>query len=69
MKPTYFIINNLNIVAKIEDDVSYIYDQTKGWIVDNEHLLMDRIMGHGDHSVFDYDEIEEQEAMNLINSH
>ena len=65
---TYYLIHNLNIVAKREDFIPYIYDKEKGWIVDNDNILMDRMMGYGDHSVFDYDEITEEEAMKLINN-
>lgn len=66
MDVVYFVIHKLNIVAKIEDDVPYVYKKGKGWIVDNDNILMDRIMDYGDNSVMDYDEISEEKALKLI---
>jgi len=62
----YFKLNDLGLIAKLEDRVPYIFQKGVGWSVDNENLLMDRIMGYGDSSVFDYSEIPEKEALSLI---
>lgn len=62
----YFKLSDLNIIAKLDDHVPYIFQKDKGWVVDNNNLLMDRIMNFEDSSVFDYSEITEEEALNLI---
>ena len=62
---SYFKLNDLNLIAKMEDHVPYIFRKGIGWVVDNDNLLMDRIMGYGDSSVFDYSEISEREALKL----
>jgi len=50
-KIIYYKVNDLNLVGKMDDYVYYIYDKEKGWIVDNRHLISDRLFG--------YDEFEE----------
>lgn len=42
----YFEIIDLNMIAKIEEHIPYIYDSQQGWIVDKEFILLDRIMGY-----------------------
>lgn len=70
----YYFISDLNKVAKIENFVPYIYDKDKGWIVDNENILMDRIMGYdgesigSSSSIFKVDEITEDQANKIIKS-
>ena len=66
----YYFINDLNIVAKSENFIPYIYDD--GWQVDNKNILMDRLMGYdGDRigsndMLFRVDEITEEEALKII---
>ncbi|EHQ88275.1 hypothetical protein [Desulfosporosinus youngiae] len=72
MDTTYYYLTDLNQVGKIEDFVPYLHDKEKGWIVDNDNLLMDRVMGYdGDgigssDMVFRADEISGAKAMRLI---
>lgn len=42
----YFEIIDLKLIAKIEENVPYIYDSEQGWILDKEFRLMDRLMGY-----------------------
>lgn len=42
----YFKINDLNLIGKMEDYIDYIYDKDKGWVIDNERLLSDRMIGY-----------------------
>jgi hypothetical protein len=62
----YFKIKDLNLIAKINSHVSYIFHKGKGWVVDNDHLLMDRMMGYGDCSQFDYEDISKEDAENEL---
>jgi len=70
----YYFINDLKKVGKKEDFISYIYDEEKGWIIDSENILMDRIIGYDGESIgsssmlFKVDEITKEEAMHIINS-
>lgn len=72
MRLKYYKIHDLNIIGKKEQGISYIY--TAGnWEVDNDNIISDRIMGYdgdsiGSSTVFDIDEITEDEAMELINN-
>ncbi len=65
---TYYFMSDLNQVGKVEDFVPYLYDEDDGWIVDNDNLLMDRIMGYDDDRIgntdilFRVDEITKEEA-------
>ena len=68
----YYLIKDLNIVGKEEDFVPYIYDKEKGWLVDNDNILSDRIMGYDGDGIGSADmltrvvEITEEEASKLI---
>lgn len=68
----YYFINDLNIVGKEEDFVPYIYDKEKGWVVDKDNILSDRLMGYDGEVIgssdmlFRVDEISEEKANNLI---
>lgn len=42
----YYEIIDLNMIAKIEEHIPYIYDSQQGWVRDMKCLLMDRIMGY-----------------------
>jgi len=42
----YFLINDLNIVGKMDDYTYYLYDKNEGWIPDGKHLLADRLIGY-----------------------
>jgi hypothetical protein len=68
----YYFINDLNMVGKINNFVPYLYDREKGWIVDNDNILMDRMMGYDGERIgsndmlFRIDEISEEEANKRI---
>lgn len=72
METAFYLINDLNIVAKEEDYVPFIYDQKKGWIVDNNNVLSDRLIGYDGDTIgssdmlFRVEEITKEEAMKLI---
>lgn len=43
----YYWINDLKVIAKRDDSVSYLYDMAKKeWVRDMNRYLMDRIMGY-----------------------
>lgn len=46
MSVTYYRINDLGLLGKEEDYVPYLYKPGKGWVVDNDNVLMDRVMGY-----------------------
>ena len=46
MSVTYYHINDLDMLGKEEDYVPYLYKPGKGWVVDNDNILMDRVMGY-----------------------
>lgn len=69
---TYFWINDLKLVAKMENYVSYIYKNGK-WEVDKEHIVNDRFIGYDPNEgigntdmLIRIDEITEAEAEKLI---
>ncbi len=68
----YYFLNDINQVGKVEDFVPYLYDPGKGWIVDNNNIVMDRVMGYDGESIgsssvlFSIDEITEEEANEKI---
>lgn len=68
----YYLINDLNIVGKEEDFIPYIYDKDKGWVVDSDNILSDRLIGYDGDDIgcsdmlFRVDEITEEEANKLI---
>ncbi len=62
----YCYLNDIDIVGKTEKHVPYIYQKCKGWIVDNENLIMDRYMDWGLASWASHDFISEEEAMKYI---
>ena len=70
---TYYWINDLKIVGKKEDHIPYIYNKEKGWIIEPDHILSDRIIGYDGYEIgcsdmlFRVDKITEAEAMKLIN--
>lgn len=45
---TYYHIKDLDLLGKEEDYVPYLYKPGKGWVVDNDNILMDRVMGFDD---------------------
>ncbi|MEM5817463.1 MAG: hypothetical protein AAGU16_06305 [Desulfitobacterium hafniense] len=69
---TYYFLSDLSLVGKMDDFVPYLHDKDKGWIVDNNNLLMDRIMGYDGDGIgnsdmlFRVDEITEEEANQRI---
>ena len=79
MNTVYYRIKDLNMVGKEEDYVPYLYKSGKGWIVDHDNILMDRIMGDdeseasgspykiGNDSMMDLvEQISEKEAEKII---
>lgn len=69
----FYLMEDLNQVGKIEHAVPYIYDD--GWSIDNDNVLMDRIMGYypgegiGNTDMLDrVKSITEQEVQNFINN-
>lgn len=79
MSVTYYRINDLDLLGKEEDYVPYLYKPGKGWVVDNDNVLMDRIMGFdesepakspyktGNTSIMELvEEISQKEAENII---
>lgn len=79
MNTVYYRIKDLKMVGKEEDYVPYLYKPGKGWIVDHDNILMDRIMGYdeaelpgspykiGNNSMMDLvEQISEKEAEKII---
>ncbi len=70
----YYYLSDLNTVGKIDNFVPYLYHKEKGWVVDNENILMDRIMGYNGESIgnsselFKVEEITEEEALKRIDT-
>ena len=68
----YYLVKDMNVVGKVEGSVPYLHDPTKGWVVDNDNILMDRIIGYdgesiGRMSMLDrVEEISEEKAQTLI---
>lgn len=68
----YYYINDLDIVAKKEGYVPYLYQPGNGWIVDKKNILNDRIIGYDGETIgssdmlFRVDEISEDKAIELI---
>jgi hypothetical protein len=48
MSVTYYRIKDLDLLGKEEEYVPYLYKPGKGWVVDNDNILMDRVMGYDD---------------------
>ena len=70
---TFFWINDLKLVAKMENYVSYIYRDGK-WEVDNNNIVNDRYIGYDPNEgigntdmLVRIDEITKEEAEKLIN--
>lgn len=69
---SYYLVKDLNMVGKVEGSVPYLHDPSKGWVVDNDNILMDRIMGYDGESIgstsmlLQVEEIPENEALKLI---
>ncbi len=70
------------ILTQGDNRVCYIYNKDSGWIVDNNHVLMDRLMGYDETEepgspyklgnmdmLIRIDKITKDEAMRLINTH
>ncbi len=70
----YYYIRDLKKVGKMDLFVPHLYDKQKGWVVDNDNVLMDRIMGYDPlEGIGNTDMLEraktitEEEAIRLIN--
>lgn len=48
MSVTYYHIKDMNLLGKEDAYIPYLYKPSKGWVVDNDNILMDRIMGYDD---------------------
>ena len=48
------------MIGKIENYVPFVYKNEIGWVVDNENILMDRIMG------YDFDDIGDSETQEKV---
>ena len=74
MGTVFYYINDLNIVAKEEEFIPYVYNKDVGWQVDNDNLLSDRLIGYDGDSIgssdmlFRVSEITEEEAMKIISN-
>ncbi len=72
MEVQYYRIKDVGCIGKMADDIPYVYAKGEGWKVDNENILMDRLMGYdgeviGSTAEMDnIDEISEDEALSLI---
>jgi len=70
MDTHYYIIIDLNILAKMENCVPYIYTHSQGWVPDQHDLLMDRIMGYGvlidSPLLLTIEEITEEQAIDFM---
>lgn len=68
----FYYINDLKLVAKMENFIPYVYDKKGGWQVDNNNCLMDRLMGYDDDEIgstselVKIEEISEEEALRII---
>lgn len=68
----YYLLHDIQRVGKIDDHVPYLYVEKVGWVVDNDNLLMDRLMGYDGESIgntsklLSIDEISEEQAEKLI---
>jgi hypothetical protein len=81
MDVTYYYIKDLNSLGKIEEHIPFLYETEKGWVLDDRHILMDRIMGYDESEPSDFPykignlyimdflkEISAEEAENFIKS-
>lgn len=79
-KISYYKIHDLNLIGKMDNRVCYIYNKDNGWIIDNNRVLLDRLIGYDEteESGSPYklgnmdmmsriDKITKDEAMRLIN--
>lgn len=79
METLYYRILDLDLLAKEEGYIPYLYHKGEGWKVDNGSVLMDRLMGYDECEPSDstykigntdimnlVEEITEEEALNLI---
>ena len=62
----YYYLNDLDIIGKDENFVCYIYVKEEGWKVDNDNLVMDRIMDYGLALWASIDDITEDQANAFI---
>jgi len=74
----YYRINDMNLIGKLDDFIPYLHINGK-WEVDNNNVLMDRLMGYDVSEPKDsnykmgstdmllrIDEIAEEEALKLV---
>ena len=48
METEFYLISDLNRIGKIENYIPYLYDTGKGWMVDSDNIVMDRLMGYNE---------------------
>ncbi|WZL79231.1 hypothetical protein QBE55_03445 [Eubacteriales bacterium mix99] len=72
METEFYLISDLNRIGKIENYIPYLYDTGKGWMVDSDNIVMDRLMGYNGESIgatdalLKIEEISEAEAESRI---
>lgn len=67
----YFWIKDLKKIGKIDNFVPYLFDLEEGWVIDNENILMDRVIGYDDEtiggsSIYLVNEITKLQAYEII---
>lgn len=67
----FYLLKDINIIGRIDELAPYLYDPQKGWVPDEENLLMDRLLGYdgeriGGSMIFEIEEISEEQANKLI---
>lgn len=71
----YFLIKDQNLVGKIDDNVSYIYNKhIQKWVIDESRIIMERLLGYDGESIGNtsmlekIEEISKEEAEKFINN-
>lgn len=68
----FYHLTDLNLIGKVDNFVPFLYEKKNGWVVDNQNLLMDRLMGYDGESIGStstlmlVEEITEEKANKLI---
>ncbi len=68
----YYLIKDLNQLGRIENHIPYIYHKGKGWLVDHDNILMDRVIGYDGQEIGSasmltrVDDISEEDAQEYI---
>lgn len=68
----FYHLTGLNLIGKVDNFVPFLYEKKNGWVVDNQNLLMDRLIGYDGESIGStsslmlVEEITEEKANKLI---